>query len=101
MLISVLKNKKLYNFNLFIALVYHDSGVLLWGMAILVIAQNHVWNTLINECITDKLKMKVAGFDVLGVFTFLFCFVFNFNLIAFLNQIKPNYMEKCPEYSLK
>lgn len=45
--------------------------------------------------------MKVAGFDVLGVFTFLFCFVFNFNLIAFLNQIKPNYMEKCPEYSLK
>lgn len=76
--ILVLMLKSQYKFNFFIALAFCDSEwVMLWAMVILLITQNWVWNTLINEYFTEIFKEKLPGFQALfflqfGGFSFYF-----------------------------
>lgn len=84
--ILVLMLKSQYKFNLFIAVAFCDSEwVMRWVMVILLIAQIWVWNTSINEYITEIFKEKLPAFQGTGWLLEFGSFIFN---ILFLNRGK-------------
>ena len=90
--ILVLMLKSQYEFNLSIALAFYDSKwVMLWVMVILLIAQNGVWNNLINEYITEIFKEKLPGFQGPVVFTIQWLyFYFSFRSWEIISYVNGN-----------